>query len=209
MQIQEYHNLLINTIVLHDGESQDWGDTKAYEGDRISPAIQFWGYHLQGVRMDLYSSLPPAVAQPMMGKIFGDSLGILTVRYCQIHPTARRLAQYRADITAILLISHDLLLSVVSSLNHLFHPSPKVASGISRTVHTKCTILASALTLIGCPIKILGRTLEGGAGGPAGMAQMGLLPPIDEQPGSGRLQPMEKVREGIQNYILRRKKLRL
>ena len=75
---------MISTVVLHDGESQDWGDPKAFEGERISPAVQFWGFHLQGLRSDLYSSLPPQIAQPMLAKIFGESLGILTVRYCQV-----------------------------------------------------------------------------------------------------------------------------
>ena len=39
------------TVVVHDGESQDWRSSKPYfEGERISAAVQFWGYHMQGLR---------------------------------------------------------------------------------------------------------------------------------------------------------------
>ena len=75
----------MSSLVLHDGESQDWNLSKVYfEGERISATVQFWGYHLQGLRADLYNSLPPAVARELLAKVFGDALGILTVRYCQV-----------------------------------------------------------------------------------------------------------------------------
>ena len=42
-QILKYHNALINSVIIHDGESQDWRNPKVfYEGERISINIQFW-----------------------------------------------------------------------------------------------------------------------------------------------------------------------
>jgi hypothetical protein len=41
--VLEYHTALINSVVVHDGESQDWRNPKVfYEGERISINIQFW-----------------------------------------------------------------------------------------------------------------------------------------------------------------------
>ena len=55
-----------------------------YEGRRISAPVQFWAFHMAGLRSDLYNSLPPGVAQPMFARLLNDSLGVLTVRYCQV-----------------------------------------------------------------------------------------------------------------------------
>ena len=90
----------------------------------MSGPVQFWSFHMSGLRADLYNSLPPGVAQPMFARLLNDSLGVLAVRYCQvnlllhsltyfwpyiltadpfqINPCPRRLDQYRADITTIL-----------------------------------------------------------------------------------------------------------
>jgi len=47
-QLAEYHSTLVTAVVIEDGESQDWALAKPYyEGERISTAIQFWGYHMQ------------------------------------------------------------------------------------------------------------------------------------------------------------------
>ncbi len=85
-QLQQYHCQLVFTTVLHDAESQDWTETtKTYfEGDRISIPIQFWGFHMQGLRSDLYNSLPPSMARATFAKVFDDSLGVLVARYCQV-----------------------------------------------------------------------------------------------------------------------------
>lgn len=48
---------------------------------------------------------------------------------------------------------------------------------LARNVHAKCSVLSSALSLIGCPIKLVARALEG-----APVTQGGLekLQPIDK-----------------------------
>ena len=62
----------------------------------------------------------------------------------QIQPSARRLSQYRADVTAIMLIAHDLLLSVVASLGELFRPTVKHGNAVARAIHAKCTVLGES-----------------------------------------------------------------
>ncbi len=58
-QLLEYYTLLATTVVIHDGESQDWRSSKPYfEGERISAAVQFWGFHMQGLRCALHPNFP-------------------------------------------------------------------------------------------------------------------------------------------------------
>ena len=73
----------------------------------------------------------------------------------QVRPSSRRLSQYRADLTSILLVSHDILLSLAPSVAAFFLPAAK-RSQLARSVHAKCTVLVTALTIVGCPIKVRG-----------------------------------------------------
>ena len=102
-----------------------------------------------------------------------------------MRPSLRRLAQYRADVTAILLVAHDFLLSLVPSLASLFAPGHNPGSSfVARSIHTKCTILVTALAVVGCSVKVLARSCEeifkSGAGNPP--------------ESGGRLQPLDRVR---------------
>ena len=125
---------LMMTSIIHDLNSQDWSSPKPYfEGARISPSIQFWSFHLQGLRWvrnrfaepplkrvsvfisDLYNSLPPSIAVKILSGVFDESLGCLAIRYSQLSPSFQRLPQFRADIIAIALTAHDLLLSLLPS----------------------------------------------------------------------------------------------
>ncbi len=69
----------------------------------------------------------------------------------QIRPSSRRLVQYRADLTAILLTSHDLLLSLCTDPGAFFVPPP---GAFVRAAHAQCAMLATALAIVGCPIKV-------------------------------------------------------
>ncbi len=77
----------------------------------------------------------------------------------QVNPSMRRLPQYRADLTAILLIAHDLLLGAVDEdTRDLFHPSSSASSSstpFAKEIHAKCSVLAAALTVVGCPIQVI------------------------------------------------------
>ena len=103
-----------------------------------------------------------------------------------MRPSLRRLAQYRADVTAILLVAHDFLLSLVPGLASLFAPGHNHGGSnfVARSIHTKCTILVTALAVVGCSVKVLARSCEeifkSGAGNPP--------------ESGGRLQPLDRVR---------------
>lgn len=116
--LEQYKHLLASTV-LHDLDSQDWVSVKPYynsETGRLSPCIQFWSFQLQGWRSDFFNILPPLMGQNMLALILEDSLGLLVVRYTsRIHPSSARRSQFVADVTALLLTSHDLLLSILPS----------------------------------------------------------------------------------------------
>ncbi|TRY78188.1 hypothetical protein TCAL_04263 [Tigriopus californicus] len=185
-QIFEYQSVLINTTVIHDAESQDWTAARPfYEGTRISVAVQFWGFHLQILRSDLFNILPPKVAQSLLAKIFDGSLSLLAGRYCKINPSPARLAQYRADITAILLITHDIMLSLFPGIQMFLDTRSNV---LARSIHAKAAILCTALTLVGCPMKAMARvTLQGSN--------------LDLADSTNRLQPLDKNLEDNRRLI--------
>ena len=52
-QVLEYNTNLVTTVVLTDPEGQDWANSKPYlDGESVSSSVQFWWYHMQGLRMD-------------------------------------------------------------------------------------------------------------------------------------------------------------
>ena len=61
----------------------------------------------------------------------------------------------RADIVTILLCCFELLCSCLDSPHQLLQPSQSFTT--SRLVHSKCSILAWNLALVGCPLKTLHR----------------------------------------------------
>lgn len=155
-QIIEYYKSTISNEVLHDADSNDWRSSVAfYEGQKISTTVQFWGYFIQGLRADMFNILPEKLAKKALHQILKISLDILAVRYCQIKPSNKRLNQYRADISVILYVCHDMLLSLIPDVRSLFHPNPKHVA--SRSVHQKCLTLLLALMTVGCPIKVFER----------------------------------------------------
>ena len=80
-QVLEYNTSLVATVVLADPDGQDWANSKPYnDGESVSPSVQFWWYHMQGLRMDFTNFLPPKIAQRLLGSILSDSLAILSVR---------------------------------------------------------------------------------------------------------------------------------
>ena len=70
-QLVEYQSSLMATTILHDAESQRWSDMRPfYEDERISHCIQMWWYYLQGLRHDLWSSLPPKAGRSIFAAVF-------------------------------------------------------------------------------------------------------------------------------------------
>ena len=175
-QVLEYQTNLVATVVLNDPDGQDWACSKPFmDGESASVGIQFWWYHMQGLRMDLSNYLPPKIAQRLLGSVLSDAMSVLAVRYSSAKPSLKRVPQYRADIVAILLCAFELIVSCVDSLYDFFHPVQNHKT--SRTIHAKCSILTWNLVLVGCPLKTLHRVC------------------LSSQPKSGSLTPIEKPRE--------------
>ena len=65
--------------------------------------------------------------------------------------------KYRADISVILYVAHDMLLSLIPDVRSLFHPNP--AHVASRSIHQKCLTLLLAQVMMG-PIKNFERYIE-------------------------------------------------
>ena len=158
-QVLEYNTNLISTVVLTDPEAADWSNSKPYnDGESISSCIQFWWYHMQGLRMDFSNYLPPKIAQRLLGSILSDSVSLLSVRYSSARPCLKRVPQYRADLITILLATFELLTSCLDSLQELLHPVQN--NTVARLVHAKCNILTWNLVLVGCPLKTLHRVAQ-------------------------------------------------
>ena len=102
-QLVEYQSTLMATTILHDAESQRWNDTRPfYEDERISHCVQMWWYYLQGLKTDIWNSLPAKSGQTVFAAIFDKTLSILVSRYINISPSEQRLRQFRGDISTIL-----------------------------------------------------------------------------------------------------------
>ena len=72
----------------------------------------------------MFNILPEKIAMKALHEILKISLDTLTIRYCQVKPSAKRLPQFRADISVILYVAHDMLLSLIPDVKSLFHPNP-------------------------------------------------------------------------------------
>lgn len=152
-QILEYHSSLIATTILHDPESQDWTNERAfYEGEKVSHCIPMWWYYLQGIKFDFWSCLPAKVSQKLFANIFNNSLGILTTRYYSVVPGSTRLEQYRGDILAILNISSEVLTFVSSGIEDILGASS--TNPVALEIHTKCNLLLSTATIKTSPLSV-------------------------------------------------------
>ena len=96
MEVLEYNTNLVTTVVLTDPDGQDWSNSKPYlDGESVSCSVQFWWYHMQGLRMDLSNFLPPRIAQRLLASVLSDSVSVLAVRYSAARPCLKRVPQYR------------------------------------------------------------------------------------------------------------------
>ena len=114
--------------------------------------VQVWWYWLETLRHELWASLPPSLAASLLCSVLSSSLGLLAHRYSALRPAPARLAQYRADLTAVLLGAGQLVPGLASCQLQL------------RSVHAKCELLAALLVMVTSPAPPL---LAGTQPGPA------------------------------------------
>ena len=97
------------------------------------------------------------------------------------------MAQYRADISVILFVCHDMLLSLIKDLHSLFHPNPRNVP--ARSIQQKCQALLIAQIIVGCPIKNVERYIDS-------------LNSTDEDQGPKKLEPLKKSEDDKLNCWL-------
>jgi hypothetical protein len=172
-QVLEYTKATMATAVLQDPAGNDWDNPRSfYEGEKVAHCVQAWWYHLQGLRHDLWRSAPPTIAKKLFSAAFLDSLGVLVNRYCAVRPSPGRVGQFRADVTAILLISTEVLPMIAGSVGGILaaaarpdvgQAEPELfghglggvdggSSAVVYEVHAKCRRLLAALAIVGAPI---------------------------------------------------------
>ncbi|XP_072922506.1 uncharacterized protein KIAA0825 homolog isoform X2 [Hemitrygon akajei] len=151
-QITSYNIRICATSILQDAQSHHWEDSKSfYEGERCSFSVQMWHYHCCALRYDLWTVVPSKVAQQLLAEVLSETLAILASRYSQCHPTYKRMALIRIDITAILLCTENLLWSVCHSAKELFQPLENVPHWILN-IHNHCNALLAVLAVLTSPL---------------------------------------------------------
>ncbi|XP_031215744.1 uncharacterized protein KIAA0825 homolog isoform X4 [Mastomys coucha] len=177
-QVTDYCVRVCATSILQDAESHHWDDYKAfYEGERCSFAIQMWHYFSWALHHDLWTILPPKLAQEILAELLEKSLGLLASRYAQTHPSPKRTAQIRLDVTAILICTENMLWSICTSGQEILNPHKYNNHKIFK-IHTHCNNLFTTLAILTSPLAELYKTFQHGVSKSASNS----LPPLFNQP---------------------------
>ncbi|XP_022099674.1 uncharacterized protein KIAA0825 homolog [Acanthaster planci] len=162
-EILDYQHHVISTIILQDAESHHWSDQRPFfEDERCSFSVQMWHLHLDATRQELFSTCSPGLAQELFGQMVSQSLSLLAQCYSGAKPSYKRTRQFRADITALLLITLDHLWYLCPSPGPLLDPLS--AHQPVSSVHNACTCLLSALSVVGAPLADLYHVFRKGFG---------------------------------------------
>nr|XP_045368505.1 uncharacterized protein KIAA0825 homolog isoform X3 [Camelus bactrianus] len=161
-QVTDYCVRVCATSILQDAESHHWDDYKAfYEGERCSFSLQMWHYFLWALHHDLWTILPPKLAQEILTEVLEKSLGLLAARYARAHPSYKRTPQIRLDVTTILICTENMLWSVCTSVQTLLNPHEYVDDKIFK-IHTHCNNLFTTLVILTSPLTELYKTFQHG-----------------------------------------------
>ncbi|XP_053149892.1 uncharacterized protein KIAA0825 homolog isoform X3 [Hemicordylus capensis] len=173
-QVTNYCIRVCATSILQDAESHYWDDNKAfYEGERCSFSVQMWHYFCCALHHDLWTVLPPMLAQEILTEVLEESLALLACRYFQAQPSYKRTPQIRIDVTAILLTCENLLWSVCGSVQELLSPHKDRNPQIYK-IHQHCNNLLTAAVLLTAPLENLYKTFQSSFDDP--------LPPVYMEP---------------------------
>ncbi|XP_031461144.1 uncharacterized protein KIAA0825 homolog [Phasianus colchicus] len=163
-QVTNYCVRVCATSILQDAESHHWDDYKAfYEGERCSFSVQMWHYFCCALHHDLWTILPPKLAQEILTDVLEQSLDVLSSRYSQACPSYKRTPQIRIDIAAILMSTENMLWSVCSSVQEFLNPHEDRDLKIYK-IHSHCNNMLSVLAILTSPLKNLYETLVNNSG---------------------------------------------
>ncbi|XP_032259890.1 uncharacterized protein KIAA0825 homolog isoform X4 [Phoca vitulina] len=161
-QVTDYCVRVCATSILQDSESHHWDDYKAfYEGERCSFSLQMWHYFFCALHHDLWTILPPKLAQVILTEVLEKSLGLLASRYARAHPSYKRTPQIRLDVTTILICTENMLWSVCPSVQKLLNPHEYIDDKIFK-IHTHCNNLFTTLVILTSPLTELYQTFQHG-----------------------------------------------
>ncbi|XP_054208401.1 uncharacterized protein KIAA0825 isoform X3 [Homo sapiens] len=161
-QVTNYCVRVCATSILQDAESHHWDDYKAfYEGERCSFSIQMWHYFCWSLHYDLWTILPPKLAQEILVEVLEKSLSLLASRYARAHPSRKRTPQLRLDVTTILICTENMLWSVCTSVQKLLNPHQHTDDKIFK-IHTHCNNLFTTLVILTSPLTELYKTFQHG-----------------------------------------------
>nr|XP_023403493.1 uncharacterized protein KIAA0825 homolog [Loxodonta africana] len=161
-QVTDYCVRVCATSILQDAESHHWDDYKAfYEGERCSFSLQMWHFFCWALHHDLWTILPPKVAQEVLAEVLEKSLGLLASRYARAHPSYKRTPQIRLDVTTILICTENMLWSVCTSVQKLLNPHEYIDNKIFK-IHTHCNNLLTTLVILTSPLTELYKTFQHG-----------------------------------------------
>ncbi|XP_072039012.1 uncharacterized protein KIAA0825-like [Amphiura filiformis] len=149
---KNYHSGVISSSILHDAESNNWADQRAFfEDERVSFSIQMWNLHMKGLQQELFASCPPRHAQRILALVLRDSLKVLSQRYSRAMPSYKRTKQLRSDITAILLTTLDFLWSSANSVQAVLDQQVTVQP--YSDIHNCCICLLSTMAVVASPLQ--------------------------------------------------------
>ncbi|KAG8130906.1 hypothetical protein E2320_017475, partial [Naja naja] len=159
-QVTNYCIQVCVTSILQDAEGHYWADNKAfYEGERCSFSIHMWHYFCCALQHDLWTVLPPVLAQEILTEVLEESLALLTCRYFQAQPSYKRTPQIRIDVTAILMTCENMLWSVCGSMQELLDPhkdrNPRIYN-----IHRYCNNLFAAALVLTSPLENLYKKVQ-------------------------------------------------
>ncbi|XP_008573985.1 PREDICTED: uncharacterized protein KIAA0825-like, partial [Galeopterus variegatus] len=161
-QVTEYCVRVCATSILQDAESHHWDDYKAfYEGERCSFSLQMWHYFYWTLHHDLWTILPPKLAQEILAEVLEKSLGLLASRYARAHPSYKRTPQIRLDITTILICTENMLWPICTSVQKLLYPHEYIDDKIFK-IHSHCNNLFTTLVILTSPLTELYKTFQHG-----------------------------------------------
>ncbi|XP_029417596.1 uncharacterized protein KIAA0825 homolog isoform X2 [Nannospalax galili] len=159
-QVTDYCVRVCATSILQDAESHHWDDYKAfYEGERCSFSLQMWHYFYWALHHDLWTILPPKLAQEILAEVLEKSLHLLASRYAGAHPSFKRTAQLRLDVTTILICTENILWSICTSVQELLNPHEYNNNKIFK-IHTHCNNLVTTLAILTSPLTELYKTFQ-------------------------------------------------
>ncbi|XP_076995253.1 uncharacterized protein KIAA0825 homolog isoform X2 [Tamandua tetradactyla] len=152
-QVTDYCVRVCATSILQDAESHHWDDYKAF--------YEMWHYFCWALHHDLWTILPPKLAQEILAEVLEKSLGLQAARYARAHPSYKRTPQIRLDVTTILICTENMLWSVCSSVRELLNPHEYRDDKIFK-IHTHCNNLFTTLVILTSPLTELYKTFQHG-----------------------------------------------